>query len=424
MIELNPVVTAHENTSMSLLKDELARIQDALEKGYETPYGALNTVSDAEALSSVHQLVEKLQKLNPSLLVLAGIGGSNMGTLAVLHALGKKNALDFLCADTIDERYTSSLLAQFRHVLSEGHKVVLCIVTKSGTTPETIINGALFLEILKEFHPRDYHHYVVVISDKGSPLSMIAEKENYAFLEIPKQVGGRFSVFTPVGLFPLMMLGIDVKGLRKGAARALRSCLDTSLEVNETAQNALSLYAHYKEGYTVHNLFAFSPYLVLLAHWYKQLIGESLGKRESTQGKLVEVGFTPVVSLGTTDLHSVTQLYLAGPRTMFTSFLFFEDESSDLIIPSNYVSSLVLGMSQRSLTEVKSAIVQGTINAYKKQKRPSLVIGLEQTAESLGGFLVQKMVETMLLGRLFDINAFDQPAVELYKEETREILKR
>ncbi len=424
MMELNPVVTAHENSSMHRVREELTHIVDALGNGYETPYGALNAISDAHALSSAHHLVEKLQKLNPHLLVLAGIGGSNMGTLALVHALGKKNAIDFLCADTIDERYTSSLLAQFRRVLSEGHKVILCIVTKSGTTPETIINGALFLEILKEFHPQDYQQFVVVITDKDSPLYVTAQKEGYAYLEIPKQVGGRFSIFTSVGLFPLMMLGIDVKALRKGATRALRSCFDTSLEVNETAQNALSLYAHYKEGYMVHNLFVFSPYLVLLAHWYKQLIGESLGKQESTQGKIIETGFTPLVSLGTTDLHSVTQLYLAGPRTMFTSFFFFEDESSDLTIPTNYVSSLVAGLSQRSLTEVKSAIVQGTINAYKKQERPSLVIGLEQSAESLGAFLVQKMVETMLLGRLFDLNAFDQPAVELYKAETREILKR
>ncbi len=424
MIHLNPVVNAHDNSSMQTVRDELARIQDALQKGYETPYGALNTVSDPEALSSVHLLVEKLQKFNPRMLLLAGIGGSNMGTVALLHALGKKNPIHFLCADTIDDRYTSSLLAQFRQVLHDGHNVILCMVTKSGTTPETIINGALFLEILKEFHPHDYHQYVVVITDNDSPLQVTAHKENFALLEIPKQVGGRYSVFTPVGLFPLMMLGIDVKGLRKGATRALRSCLDTSLEINDTAQNALSLYAHYKAGYEIHNLFVFSPYLVLLGHWYKQLIGESLGKQESTEGKLVEVGFTPLVSLGTTDLHSVTQLYLAGPRTMFTSFLYFEDEFSHLKIPSNSVSSLVSGISQRSLTEVKSAIVQGTINAYKKQKRPSLVIGLEQTAESLGAFLVQKMVETMLLGRLLDINAFDQPAVELYKEETREILKR
>ena len=422
MIELNPVVATHDTATMKILFDELIKIQHALENGYETPYGALHTVVDPKPLEQVHELVKKMQALNPSLLMLVGIGGSNMGTLAIMHALGKKNDLEFACADTIDERYTSTLIAQFRRTLESGQRAILCIVTKSGTTPESIINGALFLEVLKEFYPKDYHQYVVVITDKDSPLYVLAEQERYALLEIPKQVGGRYSVFTPVGLFPLMMLGIDVRSLCKGAARALRIALIAN-EVNETAQTARALYLHYRAGYTIHNLFVFSPYLVLLGHWYKQLIGESLGKQDSTEGKLVEVGFTPVVSLGTTDLHSVAQLYLAGPRSIFTSFLFFEDELMDLTIPSNSLSALVPGLSKRPLTAVKSAIVQGTITAFMKQKRPSLVQGLEQTEESMGTFLIQKMVETMLLGKLFDINPFDQPAVELYKQETREILK-
>jgi len=356
-------------------------------------------------------------------LMLVGIGGSNMGTLAVLQALGKKKDSDFLCADTIDEQYTTSLLEQFRATLAAGHKVLLCIVTKSGATPETIINGSLFLEVLKEYHPDDYAKYVVAITDEGSSLCTLAQKEGFAYLEIPRLVGGRYSVFTPVGLFPLMLLGIDVQGLCKGAEKALRSCLDESLEINEAALNALSLFAHYKKGYTTHNLFVFSPYLVQLANWYKQLIGESLGKKESTKGELVEVGFTPLVSLGTTDLHSVVQMYLAGPRTMFTSFLFFDDEPQALTIPHNSLSETIQGMPGRSVTSVKSAIIQGTIAAYKKQQRPSLVTDLEHTAESIGSFLIIKMVETMLLGRLLSINPFDQPAVELYKQETREILK-
>ncbi len=395
-----------------------------MKKGYETPYGALNAPSDENMFNAVEALVKNLEELNPKLVLLTGIGGSNMGTLAVLQALGKIKDRDFLCADTIDEGYTENLLAQFRMVLSEGEKVILCIVTKSGTTPETIINGSLFLEVLKEFHPDDYHKYVVAITDAGSSLYTTAQKEGFKLLEIPKLVGGRYSVFTPVGLFPLMMLGVDVQGLCKGAQKALRTCLGTSLEINEAAQNALALYAHYKEGYTLHNLFVFSPYLVLLAHWYKQLIGESLGKKESTKGETVEVGFTPLVSLGTTDLHSVAQLYLAGPRNMFTSFIYFEDEPDALEIPLNSISSMISGMPHRTVTEVKSAIVQGTISAFKKQQRPSLVTSLEQTGESIGSFLLIKMVETILLGRLLDINPFDQPAVELYKQETRDILKR
>lgn len=422
MIELHPVVPTQSDYATDMIYDELARIQQALEKGYETPYGSLYSVIDKEALGTAEQLCKKLQALSPSLLMLVGIGGSNMGTLALLHALGKKSTLEFACADTIDDRYTSALIRQFRQTLAQGKRVILCIVTKSGTTPETAINGALFLEVLKEYHPHDYAQYVVTITDEGSPLYLTAQKEGYATLVIPQQVGGRYSVFTVVGLLPLALMGIDIRALCKGGARGLKAALAKG-NINEVAHNTRALYLHYKGGYVIHNVFVFSPYLVLLAHWYKQLIGESLGKQHTTAGELAEVGFTPVVSLGTTDLHSVAQLYLAGPRNTFTTFLFFEDEQAELQVPKNLLSALVPGMAHRSVTEVKSAIVQGTIAAYNKQKRPSLVQGVEHTEESLGAFMIQKMVETMLLGRLFDINPFDQPAVELYKEETRSILK-
>jgi len=422
MIELNSVIQTHDDTVTRLLYDELAMIQDSLERGYETPYGALYAVGDTEALRRTQQLVEKMQGVHPALFMLVGIGGSNMGSLAIFHALKKQPVCEFACADTIDERYTSGLLEQFRRVLSQGKRVILCIVTKSGTTPETLMNGALFLEILREYHPQDYAHYVVIITDTNSPLALNAYKEGYSLLEIPKQVGGRYSAFTPVGLLPLGIMGIDIKSLRKGGERALRACL-TKGNINEIVHNTRALYLHYKQGYMIHNLFVFSPYLLLLGHWYKQLIGESLGKQETRDGRLVEIGFTPIVSLGTTDLHSVAQLYLAGPRNTFTTFLFFEDESMELVIPDNNFSRLVEGIADCSLTMVKSAITQGTIAAYKKQRRPCIVQGLEHTEESLGAFLVQKMVETMLLGRLFEINPFDQPAVELYKQETRALLK-
>lgn len=249
----------------------------------------------------------------------------------------------------------------------------------------------------------------------------MAQKEGYSLLPIPTWVGGRYSVFTTVGLFPLMMLGVDVKGFCKGAERALKAAL-LPQSTNETVQHAQALYLHYKAGYRVYDFFVFSPSLLLLGHWGKQLMGESLGKEYAIDGTRVEVGFTPLVSLGTTDLHSVAQLYLAGPRIQFTNFLFFEDESSELKIPANGLSALVPGMAARTLSEVKSAMVQGTIEAYKKQRRPFLGQPLEHTAESIGGWMIQNMVSTILLGKLFGINPFDQPAVELYKQETRIIL--
>ncbi len=419
MIEINPVVTTYDKELLGLLSHELEHISQELKRGYQSPYGALITPADSEALAEVTKLVKVL---NPDLLMLVGIGGSNKGTLGIVQALGHVPDINLMVADTIDERYTSELLGQFRTAVEEGQMPVVCIVTKSGTTAETIINGSLCVEVLKDLLPDTYQQHIVVISDKGSPLYTLAQKEGYHLLEIPKLIGGRYSVFTPVGLFPLMLLGVDVEGLCKGAQDKLRSCLDPSVEVNEAVLTALSLYEHYMQGYQIHNIFVFSPYLVELAQWYKQLIGESLGKKETHGGKLIEVGYTPLVSLGTTDLHSVAQLYLSGPRNTITSFISFDDEE-DLVIPNNSLSELLPGMPGRSVTFVKSAIIKGTIAAYKKERRPSIVLPLQQTAESIGAFLISKMVETMLLGKLWDINPFDQPGVELYKQETREFLK-
>ena len=423
MITIDPAAITYDKEVLSKVSHELEHISQEIGKKYESPYGALIAPSDSEAFTQVTTLVNKVKILNPDLLMLVGIGGSNKGTLGIVEALGYTSSMKLMVADTIDERYTATLVKKFRTALEEGHIPIVCMVTKSGTTAETIINGSLFVEVLKEVFPTTYQHHIVVISDKGSPLYILAQKEGYGLLEIPKLVGGRYSVFTAVGLFPLMLLGINVKGLCKGAQDALRSCLDTSVEVNETALTAVSLYEHYKQGYQIHTLFVFSPYLVELAQWYKQLIGESLGKKETLSGKLVEIGYTPVVSLGTTDLHSVAQLYLSGPRTTLTTFMSFDDEQEEVVIPNNNISKLLPGMAGRSVTFVKSAIVKGTLAAYKKEKRPSIVIPLHQTAESIGAFLISKMVETILLGKLWDINPFDQPGVELYKQETREYLK-
>lgn len=262
MTELYPVVSLHDDSTLKSLYEELQQMSRALEDRYETPYAAIYSVLDKEQRAQVTDLGKKLQSFDPSLLVLVGIGGSNMGTLAVLQALGKKSVCEFLGVDTIDEQYTQSLLVRFRHTLAQGKKVLVCIVTKSGTTPETVINGALFLEVLKEFYPKDYHHYVVAITDAGSPLYAMAQKEGYSLLPIPTWVGGRYSVFTTVGLFPLMMLGVDVKGFCKGAERALKAAL-LPQSTNETVQHAQALYLHYKAGYRVYDFFVFSPSLLL-----------------------------------------------------------------------------------------------------------------------------------------------------------------
>ena len=432
---------------IQVLQEEIDKIRASLALRYESEYAAFSTPFDPECVTAVITMIERCKELRPTMFVLVGIGGSNMGTLAVLQALKgvyyneKAAAPIFLCADTIDNDTNASLLAQVERELGNGGRVIVCIVTKSGTTTETLINGALLIELLKKHRPVDYKNYVMAITDQGSPLHAIAQKNNYMLLEIPKLVGGRFSVFSAVGLFPLGMMGIDILAFCEGAQEMLGASLETTNIVepidtapmgaesidtgsnhSEAGTQALVLYEQYQAGHIIHDFFVFSPDLFMLANWYKQLVGESLGKKYDLNGNVVEVGFTPTVSVGTVDLHSVVQLYLAGPRHTTTTFIYFDDEKSTLKVPSNELSAVVPGLAGRTVTEVKNAILRGVMQAYDDEKRPFMPQPLQKTSHSLGQFMMLKMLETVLLARLFNINPFDQPAVELYKQRAREFL--
>ncbi len=407
------------------LKPEINRAQEAQETGYANSYGFVNSPSDTKALLQISSTVKKIKKLNPDILLLIGIGGSNLGTLAVHHALhglfsnDKKPTIKFYCADTIDSITTHNLLTIIEDYLRAGKICIITIVTKSGTTTETIINAGLFFELLKKYYPKDFNNYIVITTDKDSSLWLLGEKNKFSLLEIPKNVGGRYSVFTAVGLFPLALLGIDIKKLCAGAQKSLELYLRTDLQ-NSAAVSAALIFAHYQKKIAIHDTFVFSPTLASLGAWYRQLMGESIGKKLSRSGKIVQCGITPTVSVGTIDLHSVAQLYLGGPRDRFTTFVTSQEESNQKI-PAT-IFSYNTHYAGKSIAEIKKAIFDGVRAAYVHEKCPFVTSSLNGSEESIGNFLLFKMLEIVYLSYLLDVNPFDQPAVELYKSETRKLL--
>ena len=418
--------TAYDPRRTALIVDQIEVIAAALECGYDSSYAALAAPLDRMAQSSSEQCAERMLALKPTMLVLIGIGGSNMGTLALVHALRgtlfneTDSGIKFYCADTIDNDAQRALLERVERELKDGGTVILCIVTKSGTTTETIINAALFIDLLKKYRAADYKKQVVVLTDADSPLMKVAQEQEFEILPIEKNVGGRFSIFTAVGLFPLALLGLNGHALCQGAVDMLDVCLKLDLENNPAAQSAFMLFNHYQKGYTVHNIFVFSPDLMMVGNWYKQLIGESLGKKYDNQHELVARGFTPVVSVGTVDLHSVVQLYLSGPQNIITSFVEFAKESEALAVPDNAISAIIPGLAHRSITFTKKALFYGVTEAYKNEERPFMVTTLaDKSTYELGQFMMLKMIETLFLAKLWDINPFDQPAVEVYKKHAR-----
>ena len=244
-------------------------------------------------------------------------------------------------------------------------------------------------------------------------------------MHIPKNVGGRYSVFSPVGQFPLAIIGLDIKELLQGACDAVQQCTLPEVEKNPAALSSIIKYEHYKNNaVNINDLFVFSVQLEAMGRWYRQLMGESLGKEFDIDGNKVDVGITPTFSVGSTDLHSVGQLYLGGPRDKFITFLDIEEYKGPIAVPNfPEFKNLVAKIQGKTLPSIMDAILKGVKEAYKKNERPFCSLVLPTLSPYYMGQLLQfYMIEIMYLGFLLRVNPFDQPHVELYKEETRKLL--
>ncbi len=405
------------------LRPEIEDMQEAELKEYNDDRASINLPDDLANLKNVKRVISECLKLNPDYLVVVGIGGSNLGTIAVQEAvLGKfYNQLDsklkIFYVDTVDSDSFGDVLRILEPELKKGKKIIVNGISKSGKTTETIANFEILVNLIRKY-VKDYEKYVVVTTDKFSPFWDLALDKAFNVLEIPKKVGGRYSVFSPVGLFPLGMLGINLERLLRGAREMKKICLNEKIMKNPAVMSAVIEYANYHKGKSISNLFLFSSDLESIGKWNRQLFGESLGKKKK--------GITPIISIGTTDLHSMLQLYLGGPNDKFTTFVFVEKENTKLIMPklSEY-DLLVDDIQGKELSDIMNAILVGVKSSYRINKRPFISIELSNKKDfNIGALLQYKMMQTMYLGFLLGVNPFNQPDVEKYKEETRRILRR
>lgn len=414
------------------LEPEIKRIQAALATGYDSAYDSINLITDERMHTAVQAVVDEKKLLKPKIMIVIGIGGSNLGALAVHEALhgvmhNQSNPeLKVYWADTVDADYIHAIAQKIEAVLRAGERVLLTIISKSGSTTETAANAQVLLALLKRYHPEDYFRFVVAITDKNSQLWLIAAQERFVSLEIPKNVGGRYSVLSAAGLFPLAMLGVNINQLLEGARFLIPELLDTNIERNPAALSAIVLTHSCLKGKTIHDTFLFSVAFESIGKWYRQLMGESIGKEFNRSGERVYMGITPTVSIGSTDLHSVGQLYMGGPRDKVTTFITLGAMNNDIVVPSSpEYAALGESIQDKTFSQIMDAIVSGVQKAYTKESLPFMKMVLpEKSAFYLGQLLQCKMLEIMYLGYLLDINPFDQPQVEKYKEETREILAR
>jgi len=398
---------------------------------YSAPEASINLPFDTEVVSRVKDVARHIGYDHVKYIIHIGIGGSNLGVKAVYEAL--QSLIDplthnrtpkIIFLDTINAQTLEYLVQLLLTEVESPEEIIIHMVSKSGTTTETVVNAEILYQKLTERWESDaVSSRIVVSTDEGSLLWSEAERLGFYKLVTPKQVGGRYSVFSSAHLFSLFCAGVDIDELLMGARTMRDRCLDTNIEDSPALASASILYVHNSKGFSVHNSFFFHGELESLGRWYQQLIGESIGKLKNIDGDTVRAGLTPITSIGSTDLHSMAELYLGGPKDKITTFVHASSINTTKVPDESLFPSLDAGFSGRSTKEITDAILSGTQEAYQKQHLPFMdIILADISAESVGEYMQFKMIEVMFLAHLLRVNAFDQPSVEQYKKEVRNTL--
>ena len=398
---------------------------------YDFPESSINLAFDEDQLKNAIRLQKEKTTGDLKYILVVGIGGSNLGAKSVYDALyGYFDVMEaarfpkMIFADTNDPEFLNSLTQFLKTGISKPEEIIVNAISKSGLTTETTVNLEIITDILKEKFEGALSR-IVVTTDSKSALWKGAQEKDISILEIPKNVGGRYSVLSTVGLFPLLLCGVDTEGLINGARKMRTRCLSDDFMKNPAVMSAAILFYHFKRGKNICDNFFFHPEMESLGKWYRQLMGESIGKEKDDAGNIINTGITPTVSVGSVDLHSVAQLYLGGPKDKFTTFIWGYTDGDEKIVPKkgSFSELLALGAGGKKPSYIMKAIYDGVKIAYGKAGLPFMEIAFEGiNAFSLGEFFQFKMMEMMFLGKLMKINAFNQPNVESYKIETGKIL--
>jgi glucose-6-phosphate isomerase len=390
-------------------------------------YGFYGLGDQAQAVQQIRRFAEGVGQAFDHVLVL-GIGGSALGMKALLNALKRPswNELDdegrefFPRLTVLDNVDPTSVAEALRRM--DPRRALVNVISKSGGTAETMAQYLVVRQWLEQaIGSAATRHLVFTTDPKKGALRDIAEREGIAALEVPPQIGGRFSVLSPVGLLPAALVGIDIEGLLAGARQAL-----VRAEPDDLLQNPAALWAalHWAAdtavGARIHVLMPYTDRLREFGEWFRQLWAESLGKANDRRGQPVHVGPTPLGAVGPTDQHSQVQLFMEGPYDKVVTFIALDRFPEDMTIPSREALHPDLAyLAGHSLGELLHAEYQATASALSRMGRMNCSLHLpDLTPAVLGEAIMFFQLATGYAGVWYGIDPFDQPGVELGKQLT------
>ena len=368
---------------------------------------------DESLLADIEKTAADLRKKS-DLFVVIGIGGSYLGARAVIEALQNHFApltsekpLIVYAGHNMSEDYLHDLMA-----ILDKKDYSLAVISKSGTTTEPAIAFRILKQhIINKYGEQEAASRIIAITDKArGALKQLANVKGYKTYIVPDDVGGRFSVLTPVGLLPIAMAGIDIRALVKGAVEMEKQCKAYPTLENPVTQYAVVRQALYAQGLTNEIMVNYEPRLVYFSEWWKQLYGESHGKQHK--------GIFPASVTFSTDLHSMGQYIQDGLRNLFETVISVENSNHELRIPMenedldqlNYIAG-------KRISEVNHKAELGTVLAHEDGGVPNLRIVIPEVSEMVLGELIYFFeMACAVSGYMLDVNPFDQPGVEAYKK--------
>jgi len=359
---------------------------------------AINSLSNKFKFNFRIKDLNRFKKFNT--VVIVGMGGSILGSEAIYFFLKKRIKKDFIFLNNIDEDELQRIKSK-----QKLSKILFIIISKSGNTIETLSNIRA-LKIIK----KRCKNIIIISEKKQNPLYLLSKKMEIFHIEHKSYIGGRYSVLSEVGMVPAYLMGLNILKLRKNLLNHFRARNKSYLK--DSSIKLASILQRKKLNNLI--FFNYVPQLNKFLYWNQQLIAESLGKK----GK----GFLPVISSAPRDHHSLLQLYLDGPKDKLF-YVFSSEANNKKKVNSNILEKKLNFLNNKSLNQIKTAQKNAFLKALKKKRIPFREFKIGDISEQVLGELFSYFIlETVIVGKLANINPFDQPAVEEVKVYTKKIL--